>query len=132
MYQRTKLCQVLLAAWLDARYDGESYQHKILAIHPGTVKSQIGGKHLSGLGKWFYELYRSLHEGMKPEEAARIILNVVNKADSHEVFYYEGIKQCEPSDLVKNTELIAKLIATSQDLIALSTADLGLVPSSQG
>ena len=116
MYQNTKLLQLLYAAYLDSLLDFESNQ-RVIAIHPGTVNSGFGGRNLTGLKRWWWELYGTLREGISPAEAGDIIMNILQyDRDTLSLYYKESMK-AEPSPKTKDIALIYKVYTFSLELI---------------
>lgn len=116
MYQRTKLCQVLYAHKLDSILDYES-GGIVLVVHPGTVNTGFGGKNLSGLKKWFWELYGTLREGTSAGEAADVLLQVIGYDPYNTKLYYKELRPVPTTELVSNAKLVDDLYATSLDMV---------------
>jgi len=115
MYQRTKLCQVLYAHKLDTTLDYES-GGVVLVVHPGTVNTGFGGKNLSGLKKWFWELYGTLREGTTAGEAADTLMQVVGYNPYTTKLYYNELRPVAATDQITNKKLVNDLYATSIDM----------------
>jgi len=122
MYQRTKLCQVLYAQKLDSTFDYES-GGVVLVVHPGTVNTGFGGKNLSGLKKWFWELYGTLREGTSAGEAADTLMQVVDYDPYNTKLYYNELRPVAPTDLIYDTKLVDDLYATSLDMVRQAGVD---------
>lgn len=116
MYQRTKLCQMMYAHKLDSQFDYET-GGGVVIIHPGTVNTGFGGKELSGLKKWFWELYGTLRDGKSAGEAADDIMKVIDYDRYHRDLYYKEVRGSVPSELSTNLDMINQLYDTSQDLV---------------
>lgn len=116
MYQRSKLCQVLYASKLDSLFDYET-GGGVVVVHPGTVNTGFGGKQLSGLKKWFWELYGTLREGKTAGEAADIIMKVIEFDPYNRGLYYHEVRSVQISALAKDSEIVNQLYETSTDLI---------------
>ncbi len=122
MYQRTKLCQVLYAKKLDTTLDYEQ-GGVVLVVHPGTVNTGFGGKNLSGLKKWFWELYGTLREGTTAGEAADTLMKVISYDPYNTQLYYKELRPVTATEQIENTKLVDDLYATSLDMCRYAGVD---------
>ncbi len=116
MYQRTKLCQLLYANKLDESFDYET-GGGVVVVHPGIVNTGFGGKNITGLKKWFWELYGTLREGKSAGEAADDVLTVIGYDRFSRELYYNQVMSSIPSDLATDQTVINQLYDTSCDML---------------